>query len=100
MKSDLNGALDTINQSIRLVEKSISDAKVSLNELYEEQQESIVIFEANHNNFMDLKQDKDDFVATRLDLESMVDYLLEAKRFIINMRDEIVKGKRQSESKN
>lgn len=55
----------------------------------------MVIFEAIHNNFVELKQDKDDFVASRKEIESMVDYLCEAKRFILNLKDDILRQQQQ-----
>lgn len=89
--SDFDGALHTINQSLRLVEKSIADANASLTTLYEQQEESMVIFEANNNNFAGLKTDKDYYIASRIELESMIDFLCEAKHFISNLKDDIIK---------
>ena len=84
--SEKEDALSTIDQTQRLVSKSIEAIKSELNQL-DTQEESLVfdgcfnMHDPNKSNWIE---------ATRIELNNNLDYLSEAKRHILRLRGEII----------
>lgn len=88
--SELNDALNTANQSLRLLDKSMEEARANLVRLEEDRVEKLVIFDANCNFYKQSKEDSELFEASKLEVQSMIDYLNEACRYINKLKEEIV----------
>jgi hypothetical protein len=88
MTSERDDAILTIDQTERLVSKSIEVIKEELSQL-DIQEESLVfdgcfnVHDPNKSSWIE---------ATRLELNNNLDYLTEARRHIFRLRGEIIKG--------
>lgn len=88
---EFDDSLLAIEQTVRLVDKSIESIELELKQL--QKQEESLIFEKCFNILNDSKQTNDWIEGTRLELYNNLNYMQEAKKYISKLKDEILEDK-------